>query len=78
MADACECGNEPSGSVKCGKYGRDRQATDNNITKRMRFACRITESTDTHAEYVIFLILSFRRVLYVICFLLGNSPASEF
>jgi len=25
-----------------------------------------------------FLILSFRRVLYVICFLLGNSPASEF
>ena len=26
----------------------------------------------------ILLILSFRRVLYVICFLLGNSPASEF
>jgi len=24
-----------------------------------------------------FLILSFRRVLYVVCFLLGNSPASE-
>jgi len=24
------------------------------------------------------LILSFRRVLYVVCFLLGNSPASEF
>jgi len=23
-------------------------------------------------------ILSFRRVLYVVCFLLGNSPASEF
>ena len=22
-------------------------------------------------------ILSFRRVLYVVCFLLGNSPASE-
>ena len=22
--------------------------------------------------------LSFRRVLYVVCFLLGNSPASEF
>ena len=20
MADACECGNEPSGSVKCGKF----------------------------------------------------------
>ena len=24
------------------------------------------------------LILSFRRVLYVMCFLLGNSPAPEF
>ena len=24
------------------------------------------------------LILSFRFVLYVVCFLLGNSPASEF
>jgi len=24
------------------------------------------------------LILSFRRVLYVVCFLLGNPPASEF
>jgi len=24
-----------------------------------------------------FLISSFRRVLYVICFLLGNTPASE-
>ena len=23
-------------------------------------------------------ILNFRRVLYVVCFLLGNSPASEF
>ena len=20
MADACECGNEPSGSVKCGEF----------------------------------------------------------
>jgi len=27
---------------------------------------------------IYFLILSFRRVLYVICFLLGNSLASEF
>jgi hypothetical protein len=25
-----------------------------------------------------FLISNFRRVLYVVCFLLGNSPASEF
>ena len=20
VADACECGNEPSGSIKCGKF----------------------------------------------------------
>jgi len=25
-----------------------------------------------------FLISNFRRVLYVVCFLLGNSPTSEF
>jgi hypothetical protein len=34
------------------KYGTARQATDNNITRRMRFACRITKATDTHSEYV--------------------------
>jgi hypothetical protein len=28
--------------------------------------------------YTVFLISNFRRVLYVLCFLLGNSPASEF
>ena len=27
---------------------------------------------------IIFLISNFRRALYVACFLLGNSPASEF
>jgi len=29
-------------------------------------------------EHSSFLISNFRRVLYVVCFLLGNSPASEF
>jgi len=29
-------------------------------------------------EFNVFLISNFRRVLYVVCFLLGNSPASEF
>jgi len=29
-------------------------------------------------KFKIFLISNFRRVLYVVCFLLGNSPASEF
>jgi hypothetical protein len=30
-----------------------RQATADNITGRMRFACWITKATDTHAEYII-------------------------
>jgi len=29
-------------------------------------------------KYKDFLISNFRRALYVLCFLLGNSPASEF
>jgi hypothetical protein len=37
------------------KYCRARQATDDNITRRMRFACWITMATDTHSEYVILL-----------------------
>jgi hypothetical protein len=35
------------------KYGRARQATDDNIIRRMRFACWITKATDTHSQYVI-------------------------
>jgi hypothetical protein len=29
------------------------QATDENMTRRMRLACWITEATDTHSECVI-------------------------
>jgi len=29
-------------------------------------------------RWEIFLISNFLRILYVLCFLLGNSPASEF
>jgi hypothetical protein len=32
------------------KYGRARQATDDNIIWRMRFACFINKATDTHAH----------------------------
>jgi hypothetical protein len=39
------------------KYGRDRQATDDNIIRRMRFACWITKATDTPSEYVILIII---------------------
>jgi hypothetical protein len=35
------------------KYGRARQATDDNIIRRMRFVCWINKATDTHSEYVI-------------------------
>jgi hypothetical protein len=34
------------------KYGRARQATDDNMIRRMRFACWITKATDTHSEYI--------------------------
>ena len=38
-----------------GKYGRVREATVDNIIRRMRFACRITKATNTHSEYVTFI-----------------------
>jgi hypothetical protein len=34
------------------KYGRTGQATDDNIMRRMRFACCVTKATDTHSDYV--------------------------
>jgi len=34
-------------------YGKARQATEDNIIRRMRFACWIIEATNTHSEYVI-------------------------
>jgi hypothetical protein len=36
------------------KYGTARQATDDNITRRIRFACWISKAIDTKSEYVIF------------------------
>jgi hypothetical protein len=35
------------------KYDRSKTATDDNIIRRMRFACCITKATDTHSECVI-------------------------
>jgi hypothetical protein len=37
------------------KCGRAAQAIVDNIIGRMRFAYRITEATNTHSEYVIFI-----------------------
>jgi hypothetical protein len=41
------------------KYGTARQATDDNIIRRMRFALWITKATDTHSECVI--LIAFPR-----------------
>jgi len=38
-----------------GKNGTVGQDTDANITRRMRFACWITEATNTRLEYLILL-----------------------
>jgi hypothetical protein len=35
------------------KFNGALQATDGNMIGCMRFACSITEVTDTHSEYVI-------------------------
>jgi hypothetical protein len=37
------------------KYDRAGQATDDNITRRMRVAYWITKATNIHSEFVIFL-----------------------
>ena len=36
-----------------GKYCRAGLVTDENIIRRMRFACWVTKAIDTHSEYVI-------------------------
>jgi len=42
----------------CGKAG---QATDGNITRRMRFAFWIINAADTHSEYVILIAVSLQQ-----------------
>jgi hypothetical protein len=49
------------------KKERARQATDDNIIRRMRIACWITQATEKHSEYAI-LIFSYVNVGYT------NSP----
>jgi hypothetical protein len=41
----------------------DGQTTDDNTTRRMRFACCITKATDTHSEYVILIALPWAQWL---------------
>jgi hypothetical protein len=59
------------------KYSTARQAIDENIIQRMRFACWITKVTDTHSEYVILIAsprqqwlhkrVSILRYTYIAC-----------
>jgi len=42
-----------------GKYGTAGQATDDNIIRRVRFACWVIKATDAHSEYAI--VIAFPR-----------------
>jgi hypothetical protein len=39
--------------ITWNKYGRDRQAIDDNKIRRMHTATWVTKATNTHSEYVI-------------------------
>jgi hypothetical protein len=45
------------------KYGRARQATDDSIARRMRFAWRVTKATDVRSEYLILNAFSLQQWL---------------
>jgi len=45
------------------KYGTARQATDNNIIRHMRIACRITKATDINSEFVILISFPLQHLL---------------
>jgi len=51
------------------KYGKTK---DDNVIRRMRFACWLNKATDTHSDYVIFIAfqrqqrLTFIRTLYAL------------
>ena len=46
------------------KYCKAGQATDDNITWRMRIAPWIPKATDTHLEYVILIAFSLQQLLH--------------
>jgi len=45
------------------KYCTARQATDDKIIHRIRFACSITKATNTHSKYVILIPFSTAAVV---------------
>jgi hypothetical protein len=46
------------------KYGTARQATDDNIIRRMRFECWVTNGTDTHSANVILIAFPRQQLLH--------------
>ena len=46
------------------KYDTARQATDDNLIRRMRFASWIHKATDTHVEYVTVIPFALQQWLY--------------
>jgi hypothetical protein len=47
------------------EYGRAREATDNNIIRRMRIAGWIPKATNTYTEYVIFIVFPLQQRLHL-------------
>jgi hypothetical protein len=46
------------------KYCRAGQATDDNVTRRMRIACSIPKATDNHSEYVLIIAFPLQQWLH--------------
>jgi hypothetical protein len=49
--------------IMWNEYVRARQATGDNIIRRMRFACWITKAIDTHSEYIILIAIPLQQRL---------------
>jgi hypothetical protein len=64
VAMSCADGSEAEDSIKCGEF-----------LDQPRNKWPLKNDSDL---WSLFLISNFCRVLYVVCFLLGNFPASEF
>jgi hypothetical protein len=45
------------------KYCTAGQATDDNIIRRMRFACWMAKAKNTHTEYVILIVVTRQKWL---------------
>jgi hypothetical protein len=66
------------------KYGTARQATDDNIIRRVHLACWITKATVTHSEYEMLILLHANNghaktpqcyvYTYIACLVFTTSP----